>query len=90
MTKAKVYMTDFRVPVGLSLPEKLKRLCRRAGMEKEIDFGGKYTAIKMHFGELGNLASLRPQVRPCAGRPCKGSRRPALFDRLQYPVSRQP
>lgn len=61
MTKAKVYMTDFRVPVGLSLPEKLKRLCRRAGMEKEIDFGGKYTAIKMHFGELGNLASLRPQ-----------------------------
>lgn len=54
-------MTDFRVPVGLSLPEKLKRLCRRAGMEKEIDFGGKYTAIKMHFGELGNLASLRPQ-----------------------------
>lgn len=40
MTKAKVYMTDFRVPVGLSLPEKLKRLCRRAGMEKEIDFGG--------------------------------------------------
>ena len=61
MTKAKVYMTDFRVPVGLSLPEKLKRLCRRAGMEKEIDFEGKYTAIKMHFGELGNLASLRPQ-----------------------------
>ena len=61
MTKAKVYMTDFRVPVGLSLPEKLKRLCRRAGMEKEIDFEGKYTAIKMHFGELGNLASLSPQ-----------------------------
>lgn len=41
MTKAKVYMTDFRVPVGLSLPEKLKRLCRRAGMEKEIDQEGK-------------------------------------------------
>ena len=61
MTKAKVYMTDFRVPVGLSLPEKLKRLCRRAGLEKEIDFEGKFTAIKMHFGELGNLASLRPQ-----------------------------
>lgn len=36
MTKAKVYMTDFRVPVGLSLPEKLKRLCRRAGMERKL------------------------------------------------------
>lgn len=34
MTKAKVYMTDFRVPVGLSLPEKLKRLCRPCGYGK--------------------------------------------------------
>ncbi|MCH3950182.1 MAG: DUF362 domain-containing protein [Acidaminococcus sp.] len=60
MEKAKVYMTDFRVPVGTSLPQKLQKLCRFAGM-KNIDFEGKFTAIKMHFGELGNLASLRPQ-----------------------------
>lgn len=27
----------------------------------DIDFQGKFTAIKMHFGELGNLATIRPQ-----------------------------
>lgn len=57
MTKAKVYMTDFRVPVGLSLPEKLKRLCRRAGMEKEIDFGGSIRPLRCI---LGNWAIWHP------------------------------
>ncbi len=28
---------------------------------KKIDMEGKFVAIKMHFGELGNLAYLRPQ-----------------------------
>lgn len=50
MTKAKVYMTDFRVPVGLSLPEKLKRLCRRAGLEKEIDFEGNLRPSRCILG----------------------------------------
>lgn len=27
---------------------------------KKIDMEGKFVAIKMHFGELGNLAYLRP------------------------------
>ena len=39
--------------------EKLCRLCKEAGMES-IDFKEKFTAIKMHFGEPGNLAFLRP------------------------------
>jgi uncharacterized Fe-S center protein len=30
-----------------------------AGIEK-IDFQNKFVAIKMHFGEPGNLAFLRP------------------------------
>lgn len=42
-----------------NLPQKLKRLMKTAGMG-EIDFDNKYTAIKMHFGEPGNLAFLRP------------------------------
>lgn len=41
------------------LLDKLKRLIKKAGIEN-IDFDGKYTAIKMHFGEPGNLAFLRP------------------------------
>lgn len=59
MEKAKVYFTDFRTQLETSLTVKLQRLCRRAGMA-DIDFDGKFTAIKMHFGELGNLAYLRP------------------------------
>ncbi|MCR4676579.1 MAG: DUF362 domain-containing protein [Sphaerochaetaceae bacterium] len=59
MEKSKVYFTDFRTRVGVSQGEKLKRLIRAAGISS-IDFDGKFVAIKMHFGELGNLAYLRP------------------------------
>jgi uncharacterized Fe-S center protein len=41
------------------MPEKLKKLIRRAGIG-QIDFEGKFVAIKIHFGELGNIAYLRP------------------------------
>lgn len=59
MEKSSVYFTDFRTTIGIGQGMKLQRLCRAAGIEK-IDFSGKFTAIKMHFGELGNLAYLRP------------------------------
>ena len=59
MEPAKVYFTDFRTKKDGGLPEKLKMLCRKAGIEN-IDFNGKFTAIKMHFGEEGNLSYLRP------------------------------
>ena len=59
MDKAKVYFTDFRTTQDVSLTVKLQKLCRRAGIA-EIPFEGKFAAIKMHFGELGNLAFLRP------------------------------
>ena len=60
MEKAKVYFTDFRVQVGTSLLQKLRTLCLAAGFRR-IDMDGKFVAIKMHFGELGNMAFLRPQ-----------------------------
>ena len=60
MEKAKVFFTDFRTQVGTSMTDKLKKLCLAAGF-KNIDMEGKFVAIKMHFGELGNLAYLRPQ-----------------------------
>ena len=60
MEKSKVYFTDFRVPVGVNLLQKLRNLCIKAGI-KSINFEGKFVAIKMHFGELGNLAFIRPQ-----------------------------
>ena len=59
MEGSAVYYTDFRCPVGTSLTEKLRRLCIAAGI-KNIEMDGRFVAIKMHFGELGNLAFLRP------------------------------
>jgi len=60
MEKAKVYFTDFRtVANGDGLTNKLKKLIKKAGIA-DIDMDGKFVAIKMHFGELGNLSFLRP------------------------------
>ena len=56
---SKVYFTDMRTRNNETLPEKLARLIKTAGIG-EIDFERKYTAIKIHFGEPGNLAFLRP------------------------------
>ena len=52
MEASNVYYTDFRCPVGTSLPEKLRRLCIAAGI-KDIDMDGKFVAIKMHFRGAG-------------------------------------
>ena len=59
MEKSKVYFTTMKTTLSENLPQKLKRLILAAGMD-QIDFDRKYTAIKMHFGEPGNLAFLRP------------------------------
>lgn len=59
MEKSKVYYTDMRTSFTENLPQKLERLIRTAGIGN-IDFQNKYAAIKIHFGEPGNLAYLRP------------------------------
>ena len=57
--KSKVYFTNFRARPGMNLQQKLTRLIKTAGIG-DIDFHKKYVAIKIHFGEPGNLAYLRP------------------------------
>ena len=94
MDRAMVYFTDFRMKIGQNHESKLRKLMKAAGMDK-IDFDGKYVAIKIHFGELGNLAFLRPNfakyvadyVKELGGKPfltdCNtlyvGSRKNALY-----------
>ena len=76
MGKSKVYYTSFKTSGHENLLQKLRRLMITAGM-KEIDFADKYAAIKIHFGEYGNLAFLRPNyakvmadlVKECGGKP---------------------
>ena len=75
-TPAKVYFTSLRSYGRESQLDKLKRLIRRAGID-QIDFENKFVAIKLHFGELGNLSFLRPNyaravadvVRELGGKP---------------------
>jgi uncharacterized Fe-S center protein len=76
MAVSKVYFGDMRCKVGDSLLSKLDRLIQKAGIGT-IDFDRKFTAIKIHFGEPGNLAFLRPnfakvvadRVKALGGRP---------------------
>jgi len=59
MEKSKVYFTDLRTKPGNNLLDKLEKLVKNAGIEN-IDFKNKFVAIKIHFGEPGNLAYIRP------------------------------
>ena len=90
MEASTVYYTDFRCPVGTSLTDKLRRLCIAAGI-KNIDMEGRFVAIKMHFGELGNLAYLRPNYAKVVADLCKEQGgMPFLTDcNTLYPGSRK-
>jgi uncharacterized Fe-S center protein len=55
---SKVYFTDMRAKPGHNLLDKLEILIEKAGIG-QIDFKNKFTAIKIHFGEPGNLAYIR-------------------------------
>ena len=89
-TKASVYFTDFRTKLDVSLGVKLQNLCRRAGIG-QINFTETFTAIKMHFGELGNFAYLRPNyVRAVADLIKELGGKPFLTDcNTLYPGSRK-
>lgn len=57
---SKVYFSDFNAKFGDDLLKKFERLIVAAGID-EIDFEEKFVAIKLHFGEWGNMAFLRHQ-----------------------------
>ena len=90
MELSKVYFTDFRTSNGVGLPEKLKRLCRKAGLQT-MDLENKFVAIKMHFGELGNIAYLRPNyAKAVADLVKEAGGKPFLTDcNTLYPGSRK-
>ena len=82
MEKSKVYFTDFRTVNGVGLPEKLKKLCRKAGLQT-MDMDNKFVAIKIHFGELGNIAYLRPNYAKAVADLVKEDNVVTLQDSLQ-------
>lgn len=59
MESSKVYFTNLRTSPGSNLLDKMERLVKKAGL-LTLDLDRKFVAIKIHFGEPGNLAYLRP------------------------------
>jgi hypothetical protein len=91
MEKAKVYFTNFRTKAfGDGLPTKLKKLIKKAGI-CDIDMDGKFAAIKLHFGEMGNISYLRPNyARAVADVVKELGGKPFLTDcNTMYPGSRK-
>ncbi len=60
MPKTKVYFSSLRADANANVLDRLEKLLLKSGM-LSIDFARKFTALKIHFGEPGNLATLRPQ-----------------------------
>ena len=64
MAASKVYFTNLRSKASQNLLKKLENLIVKAGIY-QIDFQKKIVAVKIHFGEPGNLAYLRPNYAAC-------------------------
>lgn len=78
--KSQVYWTNMRTPQGVSLLDKLEKVIKRAGLS-DMDLKDKFVAVKMHFGERGNLAHLRPNwARKVVDMVKKEGGRPFLTD----------
>ncbi|HEY59289.1 MAG TPA: DUF362 domain-containing protein [Anaerolineae bacterium] len=56
---SKVYFTDMRTQPGSGMLKKLEKLLVQAELEK-LDLKDKLVALKIHFGEPGNMAYIRP------------------------------
>lgn len=87
---SEVYFTDFRCKPDESPCDKLRRLIDAAGF-RSIDMSGKFVAIKMHFGELGNMSYLRPNYAKTVADAVKAlGGKPFLTDcNTMYPGSRK-
>lgn len=59
MTKARVYFIDMHASPKQNLLQKFNKLLIKSGI-KDIDFNKKLVALKIHFGEPGNLSYIRP------------------------------
>ncbi len=57
---SQVCFADMHAKAGDSILAKFERLIEKAGIN-QIDFKDKFVAVKVHFGEVGNMAFLRHQ-----------------------------
>jgi uncharacterized Fe-S center protein len=80
MPPSKVYFSDLRSSARENLPSKLVRLINSGGIE-DIILPRNLVAIKLHFGEKGNTAFIRPVlIRPIVDRVKELTASPFLTD----------
>ena len=84
-----VYFTNLRAGFNNSLLMKIERLAKAAGLDKIVKKRG-LTAVKLHFGERGNTAFIRPLlVRPIVDAIREAGARPFITDSgTLYPGTR--
>ncbi|HUX37062.1 MAG TPA: DUF362 domain-containing protein [Rectinemataceae bacterium] len=76
MPESKVFWISLRTSPSKNILAKLDGLLRKAGLADQ-ELSGKYTALKIHFGEPGNMSYVRPPyvgvisklVRELGGKP---------------------
>lgn len=92
MTKSNVYFSSFRTKAGsgISIPMKLQKLIKAAGIGT-LPLQDSFVAVKLHFGEPGNLAYLRPAYAAAVVETLKeNGARPFLTDcNTLYPGGRK-
>ncbi|MCC8188641.1 MAG: DUF362 domain-containing protein [Bacteroides sp.] len=59
METSKVYFTNLRTNPRSNLLDKMEKLVKKAGIES-LPLQDNFVAVKIHFGEPGNLAYIRP------------------------------
>ena len=86
---SQVYFTSLRAGYDNSLLTKIRRLAQAAGLQKIVKEKG-LTAVKLHFGERGNTAFIRPLlVRPVVDAIAEAGGRPFITDSgTLYPGTR--
>ena len=87
---AQIYFADMRVGLRENLHAKLERLTEQAGVS-EVVSNGDLVAIKMHFGEKGGHAYIRPTfVRRVVDQVKANNGKPFLTDSSSlYPGERK-
>ncbi len=75
-----VYFTDLSTNGSINLLKKLEILLDKVGLDKIIN-QNNFVAVKLHFGEYGNLAFIRPQyIRVVVDQIKKHGGKPFLTD----------
>ncbi len=77
---SQVFFTDLRAANKRSLLDKIRYLVEAAGIQKTVEKKG-LTAVKIHFGERGNTAFIRPMlVRPIVDAITRAGGKPFITD----------